>query len=56
MGESDGAAPWCGRIFAAILFMFELTQFKYIECIDRIFHRNFGFLYGGRGKALYIIL
>lgn len=43
-------------IFAAILFLFELCQFKYVACIDNVFRRNFGFMYGSRAKALYIIL
>ena len=43
-------------IFAALLFLFELCQFKYIACIDNVFRRNFGFMYGSRAKALYIIL
>jgi hypothetical protein len=43
-------------IFAAVLFFFELCQFKYVACIDNVFRRNFGFMYGSRGKALYIIL
>ncbi|EWM25099.1 Golgi apparatus membrane protein TVP15 [Nannochloropsis gaditana] len=42
-------------IFAAILFFFELCQFKYVAFIDNVFRRNFGFMYGSRGKALYII-
>lgn len=43
-------------VFAAILFLFELCQFKYVACIDNVFRRNFGFMYGSRAKALYIIL
>ncbi|GAB5032288.1 golgi apparatus membrane protein tvp15 [Nannochloropsis oceanica] len=42
-------------IFASILFFFELCQFKYVAWIDNVFRRNFGFMYGSRGKALYII-
>ncbi|TFJ86445.1 hypothetical protein NSK_002102 [Nannochloropsis salina CCMP1776] len=42
-------------ISAAILFFFELCQFKYVAFIDNVFRRNFGFMYGSRGKALYII-
>jgi len=51
-------SPFCLKpsIFAAILFFFELCQFQYIACIDNVFRRNFGFMYGSRGKALYIIL
>jgi hypothetical protein len=36
--------------------MYELSQFKYIECIDRVFKNNFGFLYGSMGKSLFVIL
>mmetsp|Transcript_26602 Transcript_26602/g.39529 ORF Transcript_26602/g.39529 Transcript_26602/m.39529 type:complete len:195 (+) Transcript_26602:47-631(+) len=42
-------------IFAAILALFEVIQIKPCESIDHVYRRNFGFLYGTKGKAFFII-
>ena len=52
-----------GRIFVAtymiffsvLLIMFEISQIRPCENVDFMFKRNFGFLYGTKGKALYIV-
>lgn len=52
-----------GRIFVAtymvffsvLLMIFEISQIRPCENIDFMFKRNFGFLYGTKGKALFII-
>ena len=43
-------------LFAGILAIFEIIQIYPIESLDLIYRRNFGFLYGTKGKALFIIL
>lgn len=43
-------------LFAGILAIFELIQIYPSETIDLIYRRNFGFLYGTKGKALFIVL
>mmetsp|Transcript_18420 Transcript_18420/g.62478 ORF Transcript_18420/g.62478 Transcript_18420/m.62478 type:complete len:180 (+) Transcript_18420:56-595(+) len=42
-------------LFAAILFTFEMVQVYPCELMQRIYRRNFGFLFGTKGKALFII-
>ena len=42
--------------FAGVLFSFELIHITPIEALNNIYRRNFGFLYGTKGKGLFIIL
>lgn len=42
--------------FSLLLFFFEMMEIRPIEWLDHMLRRNFGFLYGTMGKALYIIL
>ena len=58
-----GGIEESGRIFVAVymiffsvlLMMFEISQIRPCENVDFMFKRNFGFLYGTKGKALFII-
>lgn len=43
-------------LFSAILFTFEVTQFRPCPAIDDYYKRNFGFLYGATGKGFYMVL
>lgn len=43
-------------VFALILAIFEIIQIRPIESLDAIYRRNFGFLYGTKGKSFFIIL
>jgi hypothetical protein len=43
-------------VFAAILAIFEIIQVQPWESLDVIYRRNFGFLYGTKGKSFFIIL
>ncbi len=43
-------------LFAAIEFIFEVSQVMPCEALDVIIKRNFGFLYGMIGKGLFITL
>jgi hypothetical protein len=43
-------------LFAAILFIFEVSQFCSGSSVDILMKRNFGFLYGHIGKGLYTLL
>jgi len=42
-------------LFAFLLFLYELMWWLTIDKVNVIIRRNFGFLYGIRGKALYLI-
>lgn len=42
--------------FAIILFAFEVIQIRPCQYLDDIFRRNFGFLYGPKGKGFFVIL
>lgn len=42
-------------IFAVLLFLYELMWWQGIPPINRIMRKNFGFLYGVRGKGFYMI-
>jgi hypothetical protein len=42
-------------IFALILFCYELMYWQAISFINRGFRKNFGFMYGLKGKGLYLI-
>jgi hypothetical protein len=42
-------------IFALILFCYELMYWQGIAFINRSFRKNFGFMYGLKGKGFYLI-
>jgi hypothetical protein len=42
-------------IFAAIEFMYELSQIVKITSFDNLMKKNFGFLYGVNGRGLYFL-
>ncbi len=42
--------------FSAVLCSFEIIQVMPFEALSNIYRRNFGFLYGAKGKGLFIIL
>jgi hypothetical protein len=42
-------------IFALILFCYELMYWQAITFINRGFRKNFGFMYGLKGKGLYLV-
>lgn len=41
--------------FATLLFAYELMWWKAIPAVNQNLRKNFGFLYGVKGKALYLI-
>ena len=43
-------------IFAAIVFTNEIAQNANIEALETFYKKNFGFLYGMVGKAMFFIL
>ena len=43
-------------VFAVILAIFEIIEVRPCESLDAIYRRNFGFLYGTKGKSFFIIL
>ena len=43
-------------IFAALLFIYEAVQLCPCEMVDTILKRNFGFMYGVYGKAIYTLM
>lgn len=43
-------------ILSTLLAGFEIIQIKACDALDRIYRRNFGFLYGTKGKSFFIIL
>jgi hypothetical protein len=42
-------------IFATLLFMYEFIWWQPIASLNIVFRKNFGFLYGLRGKGFYLI-
>jgi len=42
-------------IFAMILFLYELMYWMAIGWINRSFRKNFGFMYGLKGKGFYLV-
>ena len=42
-------------LFSVLLFLYELMWWKSIDSVNKNLRMNFGFLYGVRGKALYLI-
>ena len=43
-------------VFSSILCSFEIIQILPWEQLDFLYRRNFGFLYGAKGKSFFIIL
>jgi hypothetical protein len=41
--------------FGSLLLCFEITQIRPVESVDFMLRRNFGFLYGAKGKAFFIL-
>ena len=42
-------------LFAALLLCYEFMWWKSVPAVNRSIRKNFGFLYGIRGKSLFII-
>lgn len=42
-------------VFAFLLFLYELMWWKGIPFINKTLRKNFGFMYGIKGKGLYLI-
>ena len=42
-------------LFAALLFCYELVWWVPIPMVNRTLRKNFGFMYGLKGKGLYMI-
>mmetsp|Transcript_12643 Transcript_12643/g.26248 ORF Transcript_12643/g.26248 Transcript_12643/m.26248 type:complete len:194 (-) Transcript_12643:184-765(-) len=42
-------------LFAALLFAYEMMWWITIDAVNKSLRKNFGFLYGVKGKALYMI-
>jgi hypothetical protein len=42
-------------IFAVLLFIYELVWWQPIASLNKTFRRNFGFMYGLKGKGFYLI-
>ena len=42
-------------LFSVLLFLYELMWWKSIDSINKNLRMNFGFLYGIKGKGLYLI-
>merc|ERR1712086_572433 len=42
-------------LFSVLLFLYELMWWKSIDTVNKNLRLNFGFLYGVKGKALYLI-
>jgi hypothetical protein len=42
-------------IFGVLLFLYELIWWQPIAYLNRMFRKNFGFMYGLKGKGFYLI-
>jgi hypothetical protein len=42
-------------MFAILLFVYECMWWKAVPALNKTLRKNFGFLYGIRGKGLYLI-
>ena len=42
-------------VFSGLLLVYEVMWWKSIGPINKLWRKNFGFMYGMRGKALYLI-
>jgi len=42
-------------VFAVLLFLYELIWWQPFPKINRMFRKNFGFMYGLKGKGFYLI-
>jgi hypothetical protein len=57
-GLGDFSEPFLAAymvMFAILLFIYELQWWQAIPHINKSLRRNFGFLYGLRGKGLYLV-
>jgi hypothetical protein len=57
-GLTDFSEPFLAAymiLFALLLFVYELMWWQPIPWINKSLRKNFGFLYGLRGKGLYLI-
>lgn len=57
-GVGDFSEPFLAAymvMFAALLFMYELMWWTPMPSVNKAMRKNFGFLYGLRGKGLYLI-
>jgi hypothetical protein len=57
-GLKDLSEPFLASymiLFAALLFLYELMWWSPFPSLNKNMRKNFGFLYGLRGKGLYII-
>ena len=43
-------------LFGIILFLFELNAIKPMDFLESIYKKNFGFLYGPKGKGSFLFL
>jgi len=43
-------------VFAAIVFIYEISQILPSKSLDTLMKKNFGFLYGYVGKGLFLLL
>ena len=58
MGRSELAAIFVSVymiLFSVLLFLYELMWWKSIPAVNKNLRTNFGFLYGIKGKATYLI-
>lgn len=42
-------------VFAALLFLYELIWWQPFAGLNKMFRKNFGFMYGLKGKGLYLV-
>jgi hypothetical protein len=42
-------------VFAAILFLYELIWWQPFKSLNKNFRKNFGFMYGLKGKGFYLV-
>lgn len=42
-------------LFAVLLFMYELMWWMSMPAVNKVLRKNFGFMYGLRGKGLYLV-
>jgi hypothetical protein len=57
-GLGDFSEPFLASymvMFAILLFVYECMWWKAVPALNKTLRKNFGFLYGIRGKGLYLI-
>ena len=52
---TDAAVGLYMILFSCLLFIYEMLWWKSVEWLTRIMKKNFGFLFGLKGKALFIV-